>query len=131
MKEKIVMTITLLISLSMMAFPWFGGQKGIETIYGITLLNNPIALTCIILAFVGIWTNFGKNSEIIVTIGLLGIMTMEIYEFFTWHILTITGHFDFNFSVQLCYPEFYYALFCMIGTYLIYKHFYKSIDSFD
>lgn len=81
MKEKIVMTITLLISLSMMAFPWFGGQKGIETIYGVTLLNNPIALTCIILAFVGIWTNFGKNSEIIGTIGLLGIMTMEIYEF--------------------------------------------------
>lgn len=122
MKRKIFMSIALVISLLTMLLPWFGGAKGVQEVYGILLLENPIAFACIILAFVGIWTNYGRNSEIIGSIGLMGILAMEIYEFLTWHILTITGEFSIHLSLDLCYPEFWIAVLCIIATLVLYKY---------
>ena len=128
MKRKIIMSVALSLSLLTMLLPWFGGMKGVEEVYGVILLDNPVALTCILLAFVGIWTNFGYNSEIIGSIGMIGIIVMEIYEFMTWHILTISGQFDLNLSIALCYPEFYLALVCIVVTYIIYKYTNKKMN---
>ncbi len=128
MKKKILMTLIFILCLSTMLFPWFGKMQGMDDISGLILLKNPVAVTCIILTFIGIWTDFGKNSEIIGAIGLIGIIIMEIYEFLTWHILTITGHFDLNLSIHSSYPEFYLAILCTFITYIIYKHFYQKID---
>lgn len=128
MKRKIIMTVILALSLLTMIWPWFGGAIGVQEVYGLIMLDNPIALTCMILSFVGIWTNFGRNSEIIGSIGMLGIIAMEIYEFMTWHILTISGRFDLGLSIDLSYPEFYYALFSIIITYIIYKIMNKKIN---
>jgi len=125
MKRKFIMTGMLTGSLLTMFWPWFGGTRGVQTISGLILLENPIALTCMILAYIGIWSDYGKNSEILGMIGLLGIAVMEIYEFFTWHIITITGHFDLRLSIEWCYPEFYIALFSMIMTLLIYKKYFR------
>lgn len=121
MKKKIILSIALGLSLLTMLLPWFGGVKGVQEVYGILLLENPIAFACMILAFAGIWTNYGRNSEIIGSIGLLGILVMEIYEFLTWHILTITGEFSLSLSLDLCYPEFWIAVLCSIATLSLYK----------
>lgn len=124
------MTVGLSLSLLTMLFPWFRGLQGIEEVYGVIMLENPIALTCIILAFVGIWTNFGRNSDIIASIGMLGMIVMEIYEFLTWHILPMTGHFDLSLSIDLCYPEFYYALLCIVITYIVFQLTNKNVKLF-
>lgn len=121
MKKKIIMTIALCICLSTMLLPWFGGLKGVQEIQGYHMLNNPIAVTCIILSFIGIWTNFGRNSDIIGSIGFIGIIGMEIYELLTWHILTITGYFDIALSLSLAYSEFWFAFACTIITYIGFK----------
>ncbi len=121
MKKKIVMSIIFALSLSTMLLPWFEGAKGIQEIYGTILLENPIAFTCIILVFVGIWEG-SRTGEIIGTIGMLGIIVMEVYEFFTWHILTITGKFSLSLSLDMCYPEFYFAVFSMFITFMLYRH---------
>lgn len=124
------MTIGLSLSLLTMLFPWFKGIQGVEEVYGVIMLENPVALTCIILSFIGIWTNFGRNSDIIASIGMIGIIVMEIYEFLTWHILTITGHFDLSLSIALCYPEFYYALLCIVMTYIVFQLTNKKVKFF-
>ena len=126
MKRKIIMSIVLTISLLTMLLPWFGGYRGVSEVSGFILLDNPIVFACIILAYVGIWTNLGRNSEILGSIGIIGIMVMEIYEFLTWHILTITGRFDLRVSFDWCYPEFYMALLCIVLTFVIYKRMYKD-----
>lgn len=128
MKRKIAMTIIFIISLSTMFMSWFGGQKGIQDISGFILMDNPIAVTCIILTLVRIWTHFGHTSYMLSCIGLIGLLAMEIYEFFTWHILTISGAFNFSLSLELCYPEFYIALMSTIVTFLIYKYYFWKRD---
>ena len=37
-------------------------------------------------------------------------MVSEIYQFFTWHIATITGEMSLQNSLSLAYPEFYIGL---------------------
>ena len=127
MKRKLFLTSLFVLSLYTISLPWFGG-KNIETVYGWILLDNPIALTCILLVFFGIWSNYGKNSEIIGKIGMMGIIAMQIYEFLTWHIIGISGHFDLGLSIDLCYPEFYFSLCCILFTYIAYQYIYKKIN---
>ena len=43
-------------------------------------------------------------------LGTIGIVASEIYEFFTWHIMNITGEMSFHNSVKLAFPEFYVGL---------------------
>ncbi len=121
MKRKIIMTIVLTLSLLMMFFPWFGGAEGIQEVYGLVLLKNPVSLTCLLLISIGIWTDCGKNSEVIGVIGFCGVLVMQIYEFLTWHILTITGHFDLELSMRLSHKEFYIALACIVICLAIYR----------
>lgn len=128
MKKKIIMTCLLFISLSTMCFQWFGGKSGVQDISGLILLHNPIAVTCIVLSFIGIWECFKENSYILTCIGLLGIALMEIYEFLTWHILTITGHFDLQVSFHQCYPYFFIALLCTLATFFIYQSYFQKSD---
>jgi hypothetical protein len=127
MKRKIFLTVLFMMSLVTISLPWFGGNH-IETVYGWVLLDNPIALTCIVLAFFGIWTDYGKNSEIIGSIGMIGIIAMQIYEFLTWHIISLSGHFDLGLSIDLCYPEFYFSLGCVFVTYVVFRYIYKKIN---
>lgn len=126
MKRKIIMSLLLVLSLSTMLWPWFGNRKGLY-IYGSVLLENPISLTCIILSFIGIWID-NDYSEMFEKIGLLGIIAMQIYEFMTWHILTISGRFDLILSFDLCYPEFYYAVFSVIITYILFKRIHQKVE---
>ena len=39
--------------------------------------------------------------------GVIGIVISEIYKFFTWHVMTITGEISIQNSIQFAFPEFY------------------------
>ena len=42
--------------------------------------------------------------------GVIGIVISEIYKFFTWHVMTITGEISIQNSIQFAFPEFYIGL---------------------
>lgn len=119
------MTVMYILCLSTMLWPWFKDMQGVQAVYGTIMLDNPIALTCMIFVFVGIWIE-NDYGRIFGNIGLVGIIAMQIYEFMTWHILTISGHFDLRLSFHLSYPEFYYAVLSTVIIYIIYKLSYKA-----
>ncbi|MCD7949097.1 MAG: hypothetical protein LUG12_02380 [Erysipelotrichaceae bacterium] len=123
MKDKCMITICLILCLMMMLFPWFH-YNGIN-VTGLIMFQDPIALTCIILSFIGIWGHFGMNSPILGHIGLIGLFVMEIYEFMSWHVLTVTGHYSLFWSINASYPTFYMALFITFITNIIY-HVYLT-----
>lgn len=128
MKNKVMMTIIFLLSLSTIFMNWFGDTRTDIVVSGLILLNNPIAVTCIFITLAGIWLRFGENAYKLTYIGLIGIAAMEIYEFFTWHIFTVSGAFDLRLSLDLCYPEFYIAVICMFLTFFIFRYYFQEID---
>ena len=132
MKKKILMICLLLLNCVAMTFPWFKTVDGNQNIYGFILLQNPIALTCLLSCFIGIWMKY-RYSHILETIGWLGIIIMQIYEFLTWHIRTGGGSINLQLSCHLAYSYFYLAVMISIISYIIYKiYFYKiSKDQYN
>ena len=112
MKKKIILTTAFLISLLPMLFNQYGGSKGVQEISGLINLFNPIGIISVLLFITGIWVPL-KNKRInrmLGALGTIGIVASEIYEFFTWHIMNITGEMSFHNSVKLSFPEFYVGL---------------------
>ena len=127
MKKKRILTIFFLGSLLPMLMNQYGGMKGVQEITGLINLCNPIGIAAVILFFSGVWVPF-KSPETGTALGGLGVVGMvvsEVYQFFTWHIMTITGKFSFISSVRLVFPEFYIGLIVsmlMIGVYFWIRH---------
>lgn len=122
MKKKIILTIAFLISLLPMLLNQYGGRKGVQEISGLINLFNPIGIISVALFVVGVWlpidnTKIGKSFG---GLGVIGIVLSELYEFFTWHILTITGELSLRNSIRFAFPEFYIGLIIslvMVGIY--------------
>ena len=98
MQKKIKLTIAFLISLLPMLLNQYGGKKGVQEISGLINLLNPI-----------------------------GIVISEIYQFFTWHIMNITGKMSIHNSIEFAFPEFYIGLVIS----LIMIVYYFSIDKIE
>lgn len=112
MKKKIILSIAFIFSLLPMFLNQYGGAKGIEEISGLSNLFNPIGIISVVLFIIGIWVKF-KNSiinKVLSILGVIGIVVSEIYQFLTWHILTITGEMSIKNSIKLAFPEFYVGL---------------------
>lgn len=112
MKKKIILSIAFIFSLLPMFLNQYGGAKGIEEISGLSNLFNPIGIISVVLFIIGIWVKF-KNSiinKVLSIFGVIGIVVSEIYQFLTWHILTITGEMSIKNSIKLAFPEFYVGL---------------------
>ena len=123
MKKKIILTITFLISLLPMLLNQYGGMKGVQEISGLINLFNPIGILSVLVFFVGVWAPFKnkKINKILSTLGTIGIVVSEIYEFFTWYIMNITGKMSIQNSIKFAFPEFYVGLvisLIMIFAYL-------------
>lgn len=75
-------------------------------------LLNPIGILSVVLFLAGVWIPFHNESvnKILGAMGVIGIVVSEIYQFFTWHIATITGEMSLQNSLNLAYPEFYIGL---------------------
>ena len=62
-----------------------------------------------------------KINKILGALGTIGIVISEMYKFFTWHIMNITGKMSIHNSIEFAFPEFYIGLvssLIMIFVYL-------------
>lgn len=128
MKKKIILTTAFLISLLPMLFNQYGGSKGVQEISGLINLLNPIGIISVLLFITGIWVPLKNKriNRILGALGTIGIVASEIYEFFTWHIMNITGEMSFHNSVKLAFPEFYIGLAVSLMMMVVY-FFYDKI----
>lgn len=124
MKKKAILSIAFVISLLPMLLNQYGGLKGVQEITGLINLLNPIGIVSVNLFYIGVWAPFEKRiiGKLLGALGCVGIVVSEIYKFFTWHILTITGETSFQMSIRLAFPEFYIGLLvsmAMVVAYII------------
>ena len=112
MKKKIILTIAFLISLLPMLLNQYGGMKGVQEISGLINLFNPIGIISVLLFIIGVWVSLKnkKINKILGALGTIGIVISEIYKFFTWHIMSITGEMSIHNSIEFAFPEFYIGL---------------------
>ncbi len=122
MKKKIVLTIAFLISLLPMLLNQYGGMKGVQEISGLINLLNPIGIISVVLFITGVWVSFKnkKTNKILGALGTIGIVISEIYQFFTWHIMNITGKMSIHNSIEFAFLEFYIGLAASLIMILIY-----------
>ena len=122
MKRKIILSTAFIISLLPMLLNQYGGAKGVQEISGIINLLNPIGILSVVIFIAGVWMPFKKEttSNILGFLGTFGIVVSEIYKFFTWHAMTITGEISIQNSVMLAYPEFYVGLVVSVIMVVIY-----------
>lgn len=122
MKEKkksyiyIILEILLVVSLYL---PWFGGDRFLQEIRGVDLSYTiGYFYVLIIVSCLGIFSTSETTRKI--SIGaLIGFLILQIYKFFTWHYLTITGYISLFVSFDLTYPEFYISLFICIVNIIV------------
>ena len=116
MKKKMILSTAFIISLLPMLLNQYGGAKGVQEITGLINLLNPIGLVSVTLFAVGVWFPFEKQviGKYLGSLGTIGIVISEVYEFFTWHVLTITGEVSLQNSIGLAFPEFYIGLIISI-----------------
>ena len=121
-KTKFIMSVCFILSLSPMLLSQYGGGRGVQEISGLTNLLNPIGILSVVLFFLGVWLPVinRKISYTVGCLGCLGIVAAEIYEFLTWHILTVSGKFSLDLSFRFAYPEFYIGLAVSICMTILY-----------
>lgn len=122
MKKKIFLSMIYAASLSPMFLNQYGGAKGVQEITGLINLFNPIGILSVLLFAIGVWVPFGRSisNKVLSLLGMLGIVVSEIYQFLTWHILTITGEMSIQTSIRLAFPEFYIGLIVSILMIVVY-----------
>ncbi len=130
-KKKVILTIAFVISLLPMLLNQYGGMKGVQEISGLGNLFNPIGLVAVLLFIIGVWVSFKdvKINKILSILGVVGIVISEIYQFLTWHILTITGEMSLQNSINFAFPEFYIGLaisLIMVVAYFVIDKFVKE-----
>lgn len=131
MKKKVILTIAFIISLLPMLLSQYGGARGVQEISGLGNLFNPIGIVAVLLFTIGVWVSFKdvKVNKILSILGVVGIVISEIYQFLTWHILTITGEMSIQNSINFAFPEFYIGLtisLIMIVVYFVIDKFVKE-----
>lgn len=124
MKKKIILSIAFIISLLPMFLNQYGGLKGVQEITGLINLLNPIGMVSVILFAVGVWFPFKEQvvGKSLGVLGTIGIVVSEIYKFFTWHVMNITGEVSIYKSIRFVFPEFYIGLvisILMVVTYFV------------
>ena len=124
MKKKTILSILFTVSLLPMLLNQYGGRRGVQEITGLVNLLNPIGIIAVALFVIGVWVPFKKEivRKVLGALGVIGIVASEVYKFFTWHVLTITGELSFQHSIRFAFPEFYIGLavsMAMVITYFI------------
>ena len=124
MKKKILLSAAFVISLLPMFLNQYGGMKGVQEITGLINLVNPIGLAAAATFLIGVWVPFQKKilNTILGAAGCIGMVVSEVYKFFTWHVLTITGEISLQHSIRFAFPEFYLGLcvsLVMVAVYFV------------
>ena len=121
-KKKIFLSVTFIVSLLPMLLNQYGGLKGVQEITGLINLLNPIGIISVVLFVTGVWVPFQKTivNKVFGALGTIGIVLSEIYKFFTWHVMTITGEISIQHSVRFAFPEFYIGLVVSLAMVVCY-----------
>lgn len=124
MKKKILLSIAFIISLIPMLFNQYGGMKGVQEITGLINLLNPVGIVSVLLFVIGVWVTFKNKSlnKLLGSLGVIGIVFSEIYQFLTWHIMNITGEMSLRNSIEFAFPEFYIGL--AISLIMVFVYFF-------
>ena len=122
MKKKSLLSAAFVISLLPMLLNQYGGRKGVQEITGLINLLNPIGLAAAATFFVGVWVPFRKKilNTVLGAVGCIGMVISEVYKFFTWHALTITGEISLQHSIRFAFPEFYVGLCVSLAMVIVY-----------
>ena len=122
MKKKCCLSIAFVISLLPMLLNQYGGMKGVQEITGLINLLNPIGLASAILFAIGVWIPFKKKNvnTVLGALGCIGMVVSEVYKFFTWHALTITGEISLQHSIRFAFPEFYVGICVSLAMVVVY-----------
>jgi len=114
-KNKLLSTL-FLFSLHPMLLNQYGGRRGVQEISGLVNLLNPIGIFSVLLFVLGVWAPFKKRmiGKLLGAGGTIGIVVSEVYKFFTWHVVTITGEISIQHSIRFAFPEFYFGLLVSI-----------------
>ena len=120
--KKVLLTVFFVISLLPMLLNQYGGRKGVQEITGLINLLNPIGLAAAVTYLVGVWIPFRKKNlnTVLGATGCMGIVVSEVYKFFTWHALTITGEISLQHSIRFAFPEFYVGLCVSMAMVVLY-----------
>ena len=131
MKKKSVLSAAFIISLLPMLLNQYGGRKGVQEITGLVNLLNPIGIMAVALFVIGVWVPFKKKiiSKILGALGTIGIVASEVYKFFTWHVLTITGEVSIQHSIRFAFPEFYIGLVVSLAMVVAYFVIDKKLSN--
>ena len=129
--KKVTLTITFIISLLPMLMNQYGGMKGVQEITGLINLLNPIGIVSVIMFSVGVWMPFTKQTigRVLGAAGTIGIVISEIYKFFTWHVMNITGEINIHNSIEFAFPEFYIGLVISLIMIVAYFVIDKKVDT--
>lgn len=108
----------------------YGGLRGVQEISGMINLLNPIGITSVILFAVGVWMPFDKQiiNRVLGALGVIGIVVSEVYKFFTWHVMNITGEVSIQHSIEFAFPEFYIGLIVSLAMVVAYFVIDKRIQ---
>ena len=128
MKKRIILSSAFIASLLPMLLNQYGGLRGVQEITGMINLLNPIGIIAVILFVLGVWIPFQKQkiNKVLGAFGVIGIVISEIYEFLTWHVMTITGEISIQHSIRLAFPEFYFGLTVSLIMVVVYFIFNKK-----
>ena len=93
-----------------------------QEITGLTNLLNPIGIVSVLIYYLGVW--LPAENPVVNTVlgglGAIGICVSEVYKFFTWHIMTITGQISLQSSLRFAFPEFYLGLAVSVTMVIVY-----------
>ena len=130
MKKKTFLSGAFIVSLLPMLLNQYGGMKGVQEITGLINLLNPIGIISVVLFAIGVWVPLKKPmfNKVLGAMGTIGIIISEIYKFFTWHVMTITGEISFRNSVMLAFPEFYVGLVVSLAMVVAYFVIDKKVN---
>ena len=122
MQKKLILSVAFLFSLLPMLLNQYGGMKGVQEISGLINLTNPIGMTALVLFAIGVWAPLKKQNagRMAGALGVIGIVVSELYTFFTWHYMTITGELGIQHSIMLAFPEFYFGLIVSLAMVIVY-----------
>ena len=122
LKKKVKLTIAYALSLLPMLLSQYGGMMDIQEISGLINLTNPIGLLALVLFLIGVWAPFEnkRTGWIMGLVGTVGMVISEIYNYFTWHVLTITGEISLKNSMMFAFPAFYLGLVVSVLMVVVY-----------
>ena len=128
-EKKAVLSGAFIVSLLPMLLNQYGGMKGVQEITGLISLLNPIGIISVVLFIIGVWMPLKKPmfNKVLGAMGTIGIIISEIYKFFTWHIMTITGEISFQNSLMFAFPEFYIGLIVSFAMMIVYFVIVKKV----